>query len=395
MIKMIFRNGVITMTALAAFAGAAQAGGFSRGEADTDILYEDGTAAFRAKTTFVAPQRDYDTINGVEGTDGSYTDNYFIPSLAGKVRLTDNLSCAATYTQPFGASSTYGLQAQAADAATSRIGNATLEASFETNEYGLTCAANFNLETGRIWLLGGLFLQSFDYEEVSRIGTLRLKDSSELGYRLGAAYDIPDIALRAELMYRSQIDHSGEGSFTVSAAGSPVLSFLTGTLVPAGTELSAYGAGSLPQSLELSLQSGIAPGWLAFGSIKWTDWSVLPTLNYNITGLGDLKKNFKFRDGWTVVGGIGHTFTDTVSGAVSLTWDRGVGTGADIMTDTWTVGIGTAIKAGPGEFRLGGGVSYLTSGEQKFDPGGELADFNATVDGDFAYGANISYLIKF
>jgi long-chain fatty acid transport protein len=405
MINTIFKAGIFSIVALAAGASAVQAGGFSRGEADTDILYEDGTAAFRAKTTFVAPRRGYDTITRHDpatggsvteaGTDGDYTDNYFIPSIAAKVRLSDRFSCAGTYTQPFGANTTYGAQTQAADASTSPTGNATLNAGFETHEYGLTCAVNFELEKGRVYFLGGVFLQSFDYEEVSRLGTLRLTDDSELGYRIGAAYEIEEIALRAEVMYRSQIDHDGDGSFTVSPTGSVVLGVITGGPVPAGTQLGAFGAGSLPQSLEFSLQTGIAPGWLAFGSVKWTDWSVLPTLNYTINGLGPLVKNFKFRDGWTITGGVGHTFTDTVSGAVSLTWDRGVGTGADIMTDTWTVGVGTAIKTGPGELRLGGAVSYLTSGSQRFVATRELADFSATVDGDFAYGLNVSYLIKF
>lgn len=393
MISTIFRNGMIAAAALVGFVTAAEAGGFSRGEADTDILFEDGTAAFRLKSTFVAPQRGYETINGVRATDGDYTDSYFVPSIAAKVRVTDSFSCGGTYTQPFGASSSYGPQAWAADALTSPTGNYTIEAGFDTHEYGLTCAVNFDLEKGRFYFLGGVFLQSFDYKEVSRLGTLRLEDDSEIGYRIGAAYEMPEIALRAEVMYRSQIDHDGGGSFTVSAEGAPVLSFITGSVVPAGTVLPAVGAGSLPQSVEVSLQSGIAPGWLAFGSVKWTDWSVLPTLDYTITGLGPLYKNFRFRDGWTITGGVGHTFTDTVSGAVSLTWDRGVGQGADIMTDTWTVGVGAAIKAGPGEFRVGGAVSYLTSGEQFQRT--DLADYNATAEGDFAYGANLSYLIKF
>ena len=393
MITATFRTGVMTAVALAASAGAVAAGGFSRGEADTDILYQDGTAAFRVQTTFVAPQRGYETINGAAASDGGTLRGYFVPSVGAMARMSDNYACAGTYAQPFGASVEYGPQAQAADAAASATGNATVEADFETHEYGLTCAVRAELERGRFTFLGGVFLQTFDYKEVTRLGTLRLKDDSELGYRIGGAYEIEDIGLRAEILYRSKVRHDGEGGFTVSAAGAPVLSAVTGQVIPAGLELGAVGAGTLPQSLEISLQSGIAPGWLAFGSVKWTDWSVLPTLDYTIDGLGPLSKNFRFRDGWTVTGGIGHAFTDRVSGAVSLTWDRGVGTGADIATDTWTVGLGTGVKAGPGEYRVGGAVSYLTSGSQR--AGATLADYDATVGGDFAYGVNLSYLLKF
>ncbi|WP_230171340.1 outer membrane protein transport protein [Rhizobium sp. CECT 9324] len=393
----------LALLSACAFAGAAQAGGFARGDADTDIIYEDGTAVFRGGYTYVMPDRDYDTVNGVAGTDGAHTENYGVPSFAAKFRISDNFSCALTYTQPYGADSTYGTQAQAADRAADVAGggilgiagtsNAVRSAEFDTNEYGGTCAVNFAAGKGDLYFIGGVFSQSFDYKEVKDFGTLEMSDSSEFGYRLGAAYEIKEYALRAEVMYRSQIDHNADGTFLNA---SPLLQGALG--IPIGAYRSARGYGSLPQSLELNLQSGIAPGWLVFGSVKWTDWSVLQSLNYTIDGIArggvliPQTKDFFWRDGWTISGGVGHTFTDTVSGALSLTWDRGVDTGADIMSDTWTVGAGTLVKAGPGVLRLGGAVSYLTSGEQTVADG---ADFNATADGDWAYAVTASYKIAF
>lgn len=380
------------LIAACAFVGGAQAGGFSRGEADTDILYEDGEVAARGGYVYVMPQRGYDTINGASSSDGDFTQNYSVPNFAAKFRASDNFSCALTYTQPFGAKSEYGAQAQAADKAADGggvFGNAVETSQFTTDEFGGTCAVNFNAGPGDVYLLGGVFTQSFSYTEAKTYGTLDLEDDSAFGYRLGAAYEIKEYALRAELMYRSQVDHEAEGTFT-NNDNTFVGTFLG---VPVGSSVFASGTGSLPQSLELNLQSGIAPGWLAFGSVKWTDWSVLQTLNYTITGpIGNQTKDFFWRDGWTIMGGVGHTFTDKVSGAVTLTWDRGVGTGADIITDTWTLGAGTQIKAGPGVVRLGAAVSYLTEGSQST---GEGADFNATVDGDWAYALSASYKIAF
>lgn len=383
------------LIAACAFVGGAQAGGFSRGEADTDILYEDGTVAARGGYVYVMPQRGYETIDGAAGTDDDFTQNYSVPSFSAKFRASENFSCALTYTQPFGAKSEYGTQAQLADRAADTGlsgllgGNAVKSSQFDTDEFGGTCAVNFNAGPGDFYILGGVFTQSFDYTERKDFGTLNLQDDSAFGYRLGAAYEIKEYALRAELMYRSQVDHDASGIFTLESAA---LSFATG--IPVGTQLSSNGSGSLPQSLELSLQSGIAPGWLAFGSIKWTDWSVLETLDYSITNLPDSSKNFYWRDGWTITGGVGHTFTDNVSGAVSLTWDRGVSTGADIVTDTWTLGAGTQIKAGPGVVRVGAAVSYLTEGSQEVN-GTTGADFDATVGGDWAYAVSASYKISF
>lgn len=374
---------------VSAITGAAHAGGFSRGTADTAIIYEDGTVDFRVGDTFVSPHRAFDTIAGAAATDSAYSNNYSIPSAAVKVRMSDSFSCAATYTQPFGGDSTYGTQSQvadrAADVAALRSANSVKNAAFTSDEVGGLCAYNTGVGPGNLYFLGGVFLQNFKYTETKDAGTLTLNDQSAFGYRIGAAYEIKEYALRGEIMYRSQVDHDPVGQFVNAVP-------LLGGAIPAGTKFSASGAGSLPQSLEVNFQTGIAPDWLAFGSVKWTDWSVFDVLNYKINLLGAQTKEYYWQDGWTVSGGIGHKFTDDISGAVSLTWDRGVSTGADIMTDTWTLGAGSQIKAGPGTLRLGAAVSYLTSGEQSI---AEHAAFNATAGNDWAYALNASYIIKF
>lgn len=382
-------KGILALALLSGLSGAALAGGFSRGDADTDLIYEDGAFDMRFGATMVAPKRDFDTIGGVSASDDVYSNNYIIPNFGAKLKVSDRFSCVGTYTQPFGASSDYGPQSQRADIiadmAAGRTPNAVKHAGFETNEYGATCGVNMEAGSGKAWLLGGVFVQDFNYTEDKTLGTLNLRDKGAFGYRIGAAYEITEYALRAELMYRSQIDIEAEGKFTSSPA-------LAAIGIPAGTVFPSTGSGSLPQSVELNLQSGIAPGWLAYGSVKWTDWSVLQTLNYNITRLGPNTKDFFWQDGWTIQGGIAHAFTDDVSGTVNVTWDRGVGTGADIMTDTWTFGAGTQIKAGPGALRLGGAVSYLTSGSQSVADG---ASFDATANGDWAYAVGGSYTVKF
>ncbi|MCO6184962.1 OmpP1/FadL family transporter [Rhizobium sp. L1K21] len=349
----------------------AAAGGFSRGDANTDILFENGAANVEVGGTYVSPHRSYTTINGAAGTDPNFSEDYWIPSVAAKVRIFDNLSCAFTYTQPFGGSIKYGPQAYASWASA----NAKRWSSFDTNEFGSTCDVSFDAGPGRIHFLGGAFLQTFDYKQSTRLGFLNIKDDGKWGYRLGVGYDIPEYALRASLMYRSEVQHKATGTF------------LFGT-----TPLSANASGTLPQSVELSLQSGVAPGWLVYGSVKWTDWSVLQKLTTNVQLLGASSDNYFWRDGWTVQGGVAHQFTDDIAGTVNLTWDRGVGTGADIQTDTWTVGLGTEIKAGPGKLQLGAGISYLTAGSQTLAKSGTFA---ATANGDWAYALRAGYKIQF
>jgi long-chain fatty acid transport protein len=167
------------------------------------------------------------------------------------------------------------------------------------------------------------------------------------------------------------------------------------------------GNGTLPQSLELKLQSGIAPGWLAFGSVRWTDWSVLDTLDYTIfvapQPIGGAKElEYYYKDGWTVTGGIGHVFSETISGVVGFTWDRGVSTTEDTLSDSYTAAAGVSIKDKlGGEVRFGGAISYLTSASVSaetqpqlpgvVDPG---ASFGYSVGGDWVYALSAGYKIQ-
>jgi long-chain fatty acid transport protein len=88
-----------------------------------------------------------------------------------------------------------------------------------------------------------------------------------------------------------------------------------------------------------------------------------------------------YRDGWTISGGVGHKFNDQWSGALSLTWDRGVSTGLGTHTDTWTVGGGVSYAATENiELRLAGAVGLLTSGSS-----------GSTVRDGREYGQRASY----
>lgn len=376
----IKQTSLAAIIVVAALSSQARAGGFSLGEADTDILFEDGKAVVRAGVTYVSPQRKYDTIAGQNSPDGRHSDSYFMPSLAIKANVSENFACALTYTQPYGASATYGKLAKLAEA--TATGNFTNHKEFTTNEYGATCDAKFDVGPGKVHVLGGIFVEDFDYTENTLFGTLHLKDDSAFGYRLGLAYDIPEYAMRAQLMYRSKTEHKVDGDFTPDALAAVV----------GADPLNAFGAGTLPQSVKLSLQSGVAAGWLVYGSVTWTQWSVLDSLDYTIDVLGPQKDIYNWKDGWTVQTGVAHSFTDKVAGTINLTWDKGVGNGADIQTDTWTLGAGASVNAGPGQFVLGAGVSYLTSGSQSVTRG---SDYDATAKGDWAYAVTSSYKIAF
>ncbi len=298
-----------------AIGGAAYAGGFSRGTADTDILYEDGNFNMRSGVTYVSPHREFSRNPNPRLVGTRYTEDYVIPSAAIKINLSDNLRCAGTFVNNIGGSAKYEFPA-----ASGKV----LE-EFTTYETAATCALGFDVGPGRLWVLGGGFSESLDYLRRDSYAAVGLGEGvldltgQKYGYRIGAAYEIPEIALRGQIMYRSGTNYGAEGTATAPAGlllgiaepGTPLAAYFQQIVIERGLNapvaLSARGTGDLPQSVELKFQTGIAPDWLAFGAVKWTGWSSLTRLDVRSVE-GDvllLSDKYYWRDGWTVTGGLG------------------------------------------------------------------------------------------
>ncbi len=361
--------------------GSAHAGGFSRGNADTDILFEQGNFAARVGMTYVNPTRKFSQHADPSLVGKDYTDSYFVPSIAVKANLFDQLACAGTYAQPYGGAVNYEGRSTAGK----------LTEKFSVEEIALTCSVKFQAGPGNFHVLGGAFAERFNYGRTQLVdlglfnpllagtlvgGNLNLS-GTDYGYRLGVAYEIPEIAFRTQLMYRAGSSYGASGNFTVD--------------VPAGLggpqTFAATGAGTLPQSVELKLQSGIAPGWLALGSVKWTDWSVQRALTVTTPATGPVPDIYNWKDGWTVTGGVGHAFNDNVSGLFAVTWDQGVSTGFDLSSDTWTFALGGSYNDGTGGTLTGGlGLTYLTSAEVT-----RGVDTGNAVNSGWAYALNLGY----
>ena len=446
------------------------AGGFQRGTADTDILFEPGTFSTRAGLTYVDPQRGFESINGVSTNSGDYTGTYQIPSIAVGFGG-DVFGCAGTYTESFAAEGDYrdtldgALPAQVsstfstnnADRIPTGFGQSTsrtVRSNFNSNEFGMTCRASYTADIGRFSLLGGIFGEDFQFDGQSRgasnlnaafagtplAGVLAATGSSiilptavdvdsstgyDTGYRIGLAFEKPELALRVQALYRSEVEHEnidGTGTVTVTdtayvqlangqRASIPTVFGPASPLVLGGLAQAGFSNGQVigvssslndqtsPASFNLNAQSGIAPGTLVLASFRWTDWS---TNNAAVSSVQNLSRGinsssyapYNWRDGYTGTIGLGKAFTDSFSGAVQLGYDRGVSTGSDTTyTDLYTLAGGVSFKGSSfGEIRLGGLVGYWTDGEQKISDG---AFFNAKVGDDVVYGANASLKLTF
>lgn len=257
-----------------------------------------------------------------------------------------------------------------------------------------TCAFSVDAGPGLLSFIGGgkyVEADLFVSKETS-FGQVEVDvDGSGWGWRVGAAYEVPQFAIRASAIYESQVDIEAKGDFNGTFQGSlddPV--FYT---LPAQSEL------VMPQAVEVRLQSGIAPKWLAFLGVKWTDWSVLDVLEVDASGtsprpivtssgpalnpdgsikLADTQESikstryFNFKDGWTITGGIGHQLTPKIQVGSSVTWDSGIG---GSYSDTYQLGVGTSYKINENAvFSLGGAAVYKTGAKNRVQRGTSQLD---------------------
>ena len=196
--------------------------------------------------------------------------------------------------------------------------------------------------------------------------------STEIGYILGAAWERPDIAARVALTYMSERDHDLEGTETLS--GGPV---------PGGTFTT-----TLPQSVTLDFQSGVAADTLVFGSIKWTEWSefnIAPVFYTGTTGLNLIDYD---EDTWTLNLGVGRRFNENWSGAISVGYETGTGQPTGNLGPTEgqrSIGLGVTYTEGP--MKVTTGVRYVELGDATTQTIGSTFEDNSAV----AVGVKVGY----
>ncbi|MEZ2333012.1 outer membrane protein transport protein [Mesorhizobium sp. RCC_202] len=396
-LKALFGAGCFSLALVGAAMHPAHAGGLERGGYDIDLLFDPAPVATEAEATYVMPDRKYKNAKGPFGADlglGTSADgaeDYWVPRIGVKAQVVPGIDCMVDYSQPWGAHVAPGLWNGA-------ISN--IETDIKSDNYAGTCSYKMDAGKGQLRFIGGVFYQKVYGFKESLVGfnpfgpspTGRVDlTSSGWGWRAGVAYEIPDIALRASLVYNSKVKLDNiEGSLDLSSVGGGIKPIFGTTQY-------------MPDVVEFKLQSGIAPGWLAFGSVKWTNWSVLQSVPICYVGTasadcftgGPLSGSHQvtsldlmYRDGWTVTGGIGHKFNDQWSAAGQISWDQGTSHGYGSQTDTWTLGGGVAYTPQPNiEIRLAGAIGVLTSGHSGIVNGEN--GFQAGTDASYDFGNDL------
>ncbi|KZL21581.1 Long-chain fatty acid transport protein precursor [Pseudovibrio axinellae] len=381
-------RGAVAGCFVMAGSGAAFAGGWdTMGVGTLDLLFAPERFVVEGGATYLDRNTDYDVTSasdqlGRQTTSGStserVTPNIWNYQFGVKGRVLENVDCLGRAYNP------YGIIESMDPTWAARY------AGYETNATTLgldaTCSYTFQAGEGRsIRAIAGIRGLDLTYQSDSMLpGVLvnpALTDDyvsgAELkskgmswGWRAGVAYEIPAYALRASLVYDSQIAMDLEGETYIR----DVPDGLGGTTTITGD---AYSSITAPQSVELNIQSGIAPGWLASFGVKWVDWSGIDRLVVKDES-GDLSTDraLNFKDGWTVEAGVGHQLNEKLTLGGSVQWDRGVG---GSYSDSYSFGLG-------GSYALNDKVNMIIGGAAVYTAAGE-----ADATNHAPYGATNEY----
>lgn len=221
---------------------------------------------------------------------------------------------------------------------------------------------------------------------------LSVNQDGAVGWLAGMAYSKPEIALRAAVTYRSEIEHDLNAKENLS-----------GNLTDGSSKLAT------PQSVNLDLQSGVAPDTLAFVNVRWVDWSSfkfqphkfgqvsrLPVIQAN-TGKPEFNLVEYSKDQISATVGMGRKFNDKWSGSAAVGWDSGAGDPVSVLGPTkgyWNLGLGVQYSPQKNYF-ISGGVKHFWLGDVKAQTGAQAG--TSAYSGEFtdnkawAYGLKIGY----
>lgn len=209
--KKYMKLSVISSTILLATlpTAATFAAGLDRSGQSMSAFLQPGNYA-EAGMSFLNPSvKGQSTSKGLEGEQiDNMGQDYYFPSAAIKVQATDHISLGLLYDQPFGADAEYSNAA-------GTFGDGLKGTKVEVRTNNLTALIGFqptdhwNFYGGAVWqtVEADISLHGAAYSLLNGY-KVKVKNEDAYGWLAGFAYQIPDIALRAAVTYRSEIEHN-------------------------------------------------------------------------------------------------------------------------------------------------------------------------------------------
>jgi len=316
-------------------------------------MYADGNQAAVSYASIDASVVGYNSAVGPT-TKKAVVKDQMVSNFAGKFDVGDSLSVGLSAYRS-GAIQLEGGNAVGAGVNLAPTGDVDLDTSALMVRYSL----NENIS-----LIGGLTQNALKDGNVTTLaGSYNVSGKNEQGYVIGAAYSIPEIALRAELTYQPKTTIQTTAAYT--GAGS----FQGFNNASAATEL------ALPDTYVLSFQTGIAADTLLTASYRKANWSKAQ-ISVNVANAAPFSSaniGTAFSDSEAYSVGIGRKFTENLSGSITYSKEEG-SSATSTSTSLFTVSNGSeAISIGVqykrDDMTISGGISQRTVGYVTVDPG--------------------------
>ncbi|MGF2684372.1 OmpP1/FadL family transporter [Acinetobacter johnsonii] len=328
------------------------------------------------------------TVKGkdlIKNNVSDMAEDYYFPSAAIKVQATEQISLGLLYDQPFGADAMYNLEQ-------SMFTNGIEATKVEVETHNLTAligyqpTENWNFYAGPVWqtveadisLRGQAYISPKDPTKVLSGYDIKIHEEEAFGWLAGFAYQIPEIALKTSVTYRSEIKHKAK-------------SVETHKLMPMLNVESQLDA-ITPQSVNIDFQTGVAANTLAFANIRWVHWdqfAVTPKFLNSASGNNLIDYS---DDQWSATVGVGHKFNSQWSGSASVGYDSGAGNPVTTLGPTegyWSVGLGGQYSPAENYF-IQAGVKYFWLGDAHAQTGGNIVG-EFTDNYALGYGLKIGY----
>ena len=246
-------------------------------------------------------------------------------------------------------------------------------ADVKLNTNGILARYGFN---DRASIIGGLRQVKLSSSTVSTLKTdYTIEPGSDTGVVYGFAYELPDIALKAEVI-RSE------------AMTMPISGNASGGLVSTALPLSNSTVG-VPESLTIKFQTGIAENTLLMASARKVKWKA-SQITVDVAGV-DFDVASDFADSASYSLGLGRKFSENTSASISYSWEKGSGassTSAFTMSNgskTLSLGLKHQIEA----LSVSAGLSYTQVGDVTASAGGLSAVYSG--NSVTAIGVKIGY----
>lgn len=206
------------------------------------------------------------------------------------------------------------------------------------------------------------------------------------GWIAGFAFSKPEIALKAALTYRSEIDHTNSIDEQFSAGGGQASKIDITT----------------PESVNFDFQTGVNPTTLATAKVRWVPWSdfAITPPAYNESTKRIYPEGLDLvaydDDQWQVELGLAKRLTPALAVSGTVGWDSGAGdptTSLGPIEGYYSVGAGAKYNLDE-NWAISAGGKYLMFGDAKGQlPNGKVVSKFEDNDG-FALGVKVSYQDK-